>query len=77
MNPYNLYEDVMDMVALRSYVEKQMEEYNNSPGVVRTDLVLFRDAVEHICRIVRVISQPRGNVLLVGVGERWINYTLI
>lgn len=33
------------------------------------DLVLFRDAVEHICRIVRVISQPRGNMLLIGIGR--------
>lgn len=34
-----------------------MDEYNASPGIVRLDLVLFRDAVEHICRVVRVISQ--------------------
>lgn len=69
MNPYNLYEDITDMALLRSHIEKQMAEYNSSSGAVHTDLVLFRDAVEHICRIVRVISQPRGNVLLVGVGE--------
>lgn len=68
MNAYSLYEDVTDMTALRSHIEKQMKEHNSSPGVVRLDLVLFRDAVEHVCRIVRVISQPRGNVLLVGVG---------
>ncbi|XP_054274165.1 dynein axonemal heavy chain 2 [Macrosteles quadrilineatus] len=68
MNQYGLYEDVPDMNVLRTFIEKQMKEYNASPGVVRLDLVLFRDAVEHICRIVRVISQPRGNVLLVGMG---------
>lgn len=50
-------------------MEDQLLEYNNSPGVVRMDLVLFRDAIEHICRVVRVISQPRGNVLLVGIGK--------
>lgn len=68
MNAYSLYEDIADLTALRTHIEKQMVEYNSSPGVVRLDLVLFRDAVEHVCRIVRVVSQPRGNVLLVGVG---------
>ncbi|XP_071050357.1 dynein axonemal heavy chain 2 isoform X2 [Onthophagus taurus] len=68
VNPFGLYEDCRDPVALRKYLDTQMEEYNVSPGVVRMDLVLFRDAMDHICRIVRVISQPRGNMLLVGIG---------
>lgn len=68
VNPWGIYEDLTDPIALRKYLELQMEEYNVSPGVVRMDLVLFKDAIEHICRIVRVISQPRGNMLLVGIG---------
>ncbi|EZA48745.1 Dynein heavy chain 2, axonemal [Ooceraea biroi] len=68
MNAWNIYEDLPDIGAVRRHVEGQMDEYNVSPGVVRLDLILFRDAIEHVCRIVRVISQPRGNVLLVGIG---------
>ena len=32
------------------------------------DLVLFRDAVLHVCRIVRVLRRPHGNLLLLGIG---------
>lgn len=57
MNAWNIYEDLTDIDSVRHYVEGQMDEYNVSPGVVRLNLILFRDAIEHICRIVRVISQ--------------------
>ncbi|KAF7269690.1 hypothetical protein GWI33_017275 [Rhynchophorus ferrugineus] len=68
VNPWGIYEEHADQTALRKYIETQMEEYNVQPGVVPMDLVLFKEALEHICRIVRVISQPRGNMLLVGIG---------
>ncbi|KAG5317386.1 DYH2 protein, partial [Pseudoatta argentina] len=68
MNAWDIYEDLSDIGSIKRYVEEQIDEYNVSPGVVHLDLVLFRDAIEHVCRIVRVISQPRGNILLIGIG---------
>nr|XP_034179953.1 dynein heavy chain 2, axonemal [Osmia lignaria] len=68
MNAWDIYEDLTDIAAMRTHIENQMDEYNASTGVVRLNLILFRYAIEHICRIVRVISQPRGNMLLVGIG---------
>ena len=32
------------------------------------NLVLFDDAVDHILRISRVLRQPRGNIMCIGVG---------
>ncbi|XP_012280984.2 dynein heavy chain 2, axonemal [Orussus abietinus] len=68
MNAWNIYEDLTDIPALRRYIETQVEEHNSSPGAVYLDLIPFQDAIEHICRIVRVISQPRGHMLLIGIG---------
>ncbi|CAH3869754.1 unnamed protein product [Pieris brassicae] len=68
LNPFEVYDDLNDANALRRFIANQMEEYNSCPGVVKMDLVLFKDAIEHIVRIVRVISQPRGHMLCVGIG---------
>ena len=62
------YEEVTNEAALKTFCEEKLEEYNYEPGFVAMDLVLFRDALGHLCRISRVIRLPRGNCLLVGVG---------
>uniref|UniRef100_A0A2K6FUH7 Dynein axonemal heavy chain 2 n=1 Tax=Propithecus coquereli TaxID=379532 RepID=A0A2K6FUH7_PROCO len=63
-----VYEDLTDLTVLKTAMETALNEYNLSPTVVPMQLVLFREAIEHITRIVRVIGQPRGNMLLVGIG---------
>ena len=47
--------------------ETFLEDYN-AEATKRMDLVLFMDAVDHISRISRIIRQPKGNALLLGVG---------
>lgn len=44
-----------------------LEEYNIS-FPTSMELVFFRDAIMHLSRVARVLGQPRGNALLVGVG---------
>lgn len=75
VNAWHIYEEHQNITSLKMFLDLQMEEYNASPNLVRMDLVLFKDAIEHICRIVRVISQPRGNMLLIGIGNKFINFT--
>lgn len=48
-------------------IEEYMEEYNQI-NTTKMKLVLFMDALEHICRITRILRQALGNALLLGVG---------
>ena len=42
-----VYEDITDFKKLKSFMEANLEDYNNEPGYIAMDLVLFRDAIEH------------------------------
>lgn len=60
------YKPVDDMDVLREMLEERLADY--SENIATMDLVLFNQAIEHITRISRIIFQPSGNALLVGVG---------
>ena len=67
-NGERIYEEVGSIQPLRALLEEQLDDYNVEPGNIPMNLVLFVDAVKHVARITRVISQPRGNALLLGIG---------
>ena len=46
-SPTMVYEDITDIGSLKRLMAEKLEDYNDSPGVVRMDLVLFRDAIDH------------------------------
>ena len=62
------YEEVTSMDKLKVFLEEKLEDYNMEPKLIAMDLVLFNDAIRHVCRIHRVLNLPRGNMMLVGVG---------
>jgi len=42
-----VYEDITDINSLKKLMQEKLEDYNDIPGVINMDLVLFRDAIEH------------------------------
>ena len=75
-----VYEEVPEIQRVAQVLEEYQDDYNATAAVAKRDddsgavqasqlgLVFFKDHCKHIARIIRIIRQPRGNVLLVGVG---------
>ncbi|CAB1446422.1 unnamed protein product, partial [Pleuronectes platessa] len=60
------YAPVADWSVLRTILTDALENYNELNAAM--NLVLFEDAMQHVCRISRILESPRGHGLLVGVG---------
>nr|CAB3238531.1 dynein beta chain, ciliary-like [Phallusia mammillata] len=60
------YMPVKKWDSLYQILVETLDNHNDVLPVM--NLVLFEDAIMHICRINRILESPRGNALLVGVG---------
>ncbi|XP_078466584.1 dynein axonemal heavy chain 12 [Lampetra planeri] len=67
MDEERLYAEVPSVQQFSSVVEQCLEEYNQTHKN-RMNLVIFGYVLEHLSRISRVLKQPGGHALLVGVG---------
>ncbi|XP_063817028.1 dynein axonemal heavy chain 9 isoform X3 [Pseudophryne corroboree] len=60
------YMPVQSWQSLNKILVDALDSHNEVNAAM--NLVLFEDAMCHICRINRILESPRGNALLVGVG---------
>lgn len=50
-------------------INNKLSDYNDTQGKKKPlNLVMFLDACDHVCRVSRILRQPGGNALLLGVG---------
>lgn len=67
MNPHEIYEDIKDSNLLREFFQNKLKDFNQVPTFVKMNLIFFRDAMCHLVRIIRVISQSGCHMLVVGL----------
>lgn len=61
------YEEITDNTKLQAAADEALSQYNNNTDKIM-NLVMFSFAIEHLLRIGRILKQPGGHALLVGVG---------
>ncbi|RKO94585.1 dynein heavy chain and region D6 of dynein motor-domain-containing protein [Blyttiomyces helicus] len=60
------YGQIKEWTGLKKLLDEAQMQYEEVNAAM--NLVLFEDAMSHVCRINRILESPRGNALLVGVG---------
>lgn len=61
------YEEFLSLEDVSRRVNEFLIDYNTGPRH-KLDFVFFRDALEHLTRVCRILRQPLGNAMLIGVG---------
>ncbi|KAG5345241.1 DYH1 protein, partial [Acromyrmex charruanus] len=60
------YEEITDIEKIRNILLDYLDSYNDL-STSPMQLTFFEDAINHICRITRILRQPGGNALLLGI----------
>jgi dynein heavy chain len=61
-----IYDQFPNSEKMTEMLNLALREYNELNAVM--DLVLFEDAMKHVCKITRILTAAQGHALLVGVG---------
>ncbi|KAI4494191.1 hypothetical protein M0802_009060 [Mischocyttarus mexicanus] len=62
-----IYEEITDTTKIKSILQDYLDDYSLSIGQ-DIGIIFFMDAIEHVCRLARILRSERGNGLLVGMG---------
>jgi dynein heavy chain, axonemal len=58
---------ILDLKDMIRKIESYLEDFNSGTKTPMK-LIMFLDACDHVSRICRILRQPQGNALLLGVG---------
>ena len=69
------YMPIQTWQGLNKILTDALHSYNELNAAM--DLVLFEDAMSHICKINRILESPRGNALLVGMYDHVLKFSIL
>lgn len=72
---YRFYEECPDLRRLVRQLGYYQDEYNLGGNDTELSLVFFADAVRHLLRIARILRNPRGNAVLIGLAGETVAST--